>query len=113
MGHQFVSLARFARHFGEIELCAEIGGRFEKMVRDDVEERDGAWRIVAEPSNPDFEIFHPFLLPLIRTTKDQMVEDAEERGYTLILSRTWSCWFPRPDGSPCRRCEMCRRRPLT
>ena len=108
MGNQYESFCRFARSFGKVELCAEVGGRLEKLLRDEIE----GDQLKAEPSLVDYEIFRPFRFPLIRITKQDMLAEAKERGYSSILSRTWSCWFPRPDGTPCRRCEMCRRRPF-
>jgi 7-cyano-7-deazaguanine synthase len=43
--------------------------------------------------------------PLIDRTKAQIVRRARELG--VDLSRTLSCYDPRPDGTPCGRCDAC------
>jgi 7-cyano-7-deazaguanine synthase len=46
--------------------------------------------------------------PLMRMTKADIVRRAADLG--VDLSRTLSCYDPRPDGAPCRRCDACRLR---
>jgi len=106
MGYQYEPFCRFARNFGEVELCAEVGGRAEKLLRGEVV--DG--RLVETPSSQDLEIFRPFYFPLIHLSKLDMLATATQRGYDQVLRKTWSCWFPRRSGGPCGRCEMCRQR---
>jgi 7-cyano-7-deazaguanine synthase len=46
--------------------------------------------------------------PLIRMTKAEIIKTGLALG--LDYSITWSCYDPRPDGAPCRRCDSCRLR---
>lgn len=43
--------------------------------------------------------------PLLRMTKSEIVRTALELGVDLSL--TQSCYDPRSDGTPCRRCDAC------
>jgi len=112
MGRQYEAFCRFAKHFGEMELCIEVGGRAEKLLRSDVVDTPQGIRLkpYSELTDKALEIFRPFVFPLIRSTKAHMLAVSEEREYLPILKRTWSCWFPQKNGSPCGRCEMCIRR---
>jgi hypothetical protein len=44
-----------------------------------------------------------------RTKKDLLIR-AKKYGFDNIIKHSWSCWFPRKDGSPCTKCPMCRER---
>jgi 7-cyano-7-deazaguanine synthase len=46
--------------------------------------------------------------PLIRMTKAEIIKTGLSLG--LDYSLTWSCYDPRPDGTPCQSCDSCRFR---
>ena len=48
--------------------------------------------------------------PIMHRHKDVMYKRAEELGCEEVLQKTWSCWYPKDDGSPCQRCMSCRHR---
>ena len=48
--------------------------------------------------------------PLFGITKENMLENAKKHNFDVILKMTWSCWFPKVDGTPCGKCPMCRER---
>jgi hypothetical protein len=48
--------------------------------------------------------------PLFGITKAQMFENAKKNNFDNILKLTWSCWFPKTDGTPCGNCPMCKER---
>lgn len=56
-----------------------------------------------------YSIFKNLRFPIIRLTKDDMLEMAKKDGYDHILHQTISCWFPK-DGKPCGNCNMCKER---
>jgi hypothetical protein len=43
-------------------------------------------------------------------TKKELLVRAKKYGFDDIIKYSWSCWFPRKDGSPCTKCPMCRER---
>lgn len=58
----------------------------------------------------DIEFFKKVLkfnIPLVETTKTQMLEKAIENKYDSFLYETWSCWFPQPGNIPCGECALC------
>lgn len=64
-----------------------------------------------QPRNdPDVHIFQHFVFPTISYSKEDMLKIARENRFDYILHSTWSCWYPREDGSPCRKCIMCLER---
>ena len=54
-----------------------------------------------------FEKVLKFNIPLVETTKTQMLEKAIENKYDSFLYETWSCWFPQPGNIPCGECALC------
>jgi 7-cyano-7-deazaguanine synthase len=46
--------------------------------------------------------------PLIEMSKAEIIRTGRELG--LDYSLTWSCYDPRPDGTPCGECDSCRLR---
>ena len=57
-------------------------------------------------------IFRNLRFPLINLSKRQMMEIAAGKGWVDLLKMTWSCWYPKEDGKPCRQCNMCHERVL-
>jgi hypothetical protein len=48
--------------------------------------------------------------PIIDLTKKDMLKIAKKHNFAYILKWTKSCWWPYSDGTPCRKCLMCRTR---
>jgi 7-cyano-7-deazaguanine synthase len=46
--------------------------------------------------------------PLIEMSKAEIIRTGRELGLDYAL--TWSCYDPRPDGTPCGQCDSCRLR---
>ena len=61
----------------------------------------------AEPK--EYRIFQNIRWPLVLYMKSDMLDEAKRDGYSHILGRTFSCWFPKGD-VPCGKCKMCRDR---
>lgn len=47
-------------------------------------------------------------MPLINTTKQEILKKAEENNYESFLYETWSCWEPLPGNVPCGECSLCK-----
>lgn len=65
-----------------------------------------SYRLVANPEEPDAELFRPFRFPLLDWTKPAMQEHAARAGYADLLERTWFCHSP-VRGRPCGLCGPC------
>lgn len=48
--------------------------------------------------------------PIIDLTKKDMLAIAKKHKFDYILKWTKSCWWPDKDGTPCRKCLMCKTR---
>ena len=59
---------------------------------------------------PNEEILSYCRFPLFGLPKPKMFEIAKDHDFDDILSLSWSCWFPKSDGTPCGKCPMCRER---
>ena len=63
------------------------------------------------------DVYKKIRFGIVHLTKKDMLKISENNGYKYILKMTWSCWFPKKiyffrDGSPCGKCEMCKKRVL-
>ena len=58
----------------------------------------------------DFVLYKRFRFPFINISKQQILEMTQKDNIDYILKKTWSCWFPNQDGTPCKKCEMCTYR---
>jgi len=113
LGSQYDWLARFAAQQGldRLELSVEKrDSRVHGMLRGNmeaVESRGGlTYRLVADPDNPDLELFRSFEFPILHLTKADLRAQAEAKGWTDIMELTWFCHDPR-DGLPCGMCTPC------
>lgn len=66
------------------------------------------------PSNHKelYQVFRNIRFPICHLTKEEMKLISLRSGsyfYDMLLD-SWSCWFPRPDGSACNECQMCTNR---
>lgn len=48
--------------------------------------------------------------PIAKLSKEDIKNISIQQGYFDIIKDSWSCWFPKRDGSPCGRCNMCHER---
>jgi hypothetical protein len=48
--------------------------------------------------------------PIIDLTKKDMLKIAKKHNFAYILKWTKSCWWPYLDGTPCKKCLMCKTR---
>ena len=106
---QYGAMAQYCKNTNKkIELCAEIGGHFEKKLGKYVIKEADNYIFDIEKNN-DLEIFKYFYLPLIKMTKHDMLQEAKTQDFDSILDNTWSCWYPK-NGKHCGKCIMCRER---
>ena len=104
---QYGAMAQYCKNKRwNIEVCAEIGGNFEKKMGKYVV-KDLNHNYIFD--NPDLHIFRYFHLPLIKTNKTQMHNESKTFEFDDILQNSWSCWYPKK-GKPCGRCIMCKER---
>lgn len=106
---QYGAMAQYCKNTNKkIELCAEIGGHFEKKLGKYVT-KEGENYIFDINKNNDLMVFENFYLPLIKMTKHDMLQEAKTQDFDTILNNTWSCWYPK-NGKHCGKCIMCRER---
>lgn len=70
------------------------------------------YKISNQLNHDSVNLFKYLRFPLIDLTKKDMLNIATNNGYDHILNHSWSCWYPKSNGSPCNRCIMCRERIL-
>jgi hypothetical protein len=70
------------------------------------------YKISNQLNHDSVNLFKYLRFPLIDLTKKDMLNIATNNGYNHILKHSWSCWYPKSNGSPCKRCIMCRERIL-
>ena len=108
---QYGAMAQYCKDSRRrIELCAEIGGHFERNIRGKLLENEAGMFILDVKNNPELNIFKWFDLPIIKKDKQNMLDIAAKFGFDDILKNTWSCWYPKKNGKPCGKCIMCRER---
>lgn len=56
------------------------------------------------------DVYKNFRFSIVHLDKKNMFNIAKDNSYLHILKITWSCWFPKNNGIPCGKCEMCRKR---
>ena len=57
----------------------------------------------------DLSLFDKMRFPIVHLKKQGMLDIAKKNGYSDILHKTWSCWYPK-NGKPCGKCNMCKER---
>ena len=108
---QYGGMAQVTKNIQQkIEVCAEIGGFFQKKLKNKIF-CDKQSCYIKHFNNEDkcLSIFKRFLLPIINYTKEDMFKESLEYDFDTILGETWSCWYPKKN-KPCNRCDMCRHR---
>ncbi|GGD28458.1 7-cyano-7-deazaguanine synthase [Pontibacillus salipaludis] len=114
LGDQYDWLPRYvaASSITNLELSVHNGDKAQKMIDQDVEKvedgDDSYYRLVDNPSQPEFCIFSYFRFPIIDITKLGMEEVAKKGGYDHIMEETWFCHTPRKDGKSCGLCNPCK-----
>ena len=108
---QYGGMAQICKNLDKkIEVCAEVGGFFEKKLKNKIYcDDDNCYFKHFDNKDSCLSIFNKFLLPVITLTKEDMYKEALIYKFNTILNMTWSCWYPR-NNKPCKRCDMCRHR---
>lgn len=60
--------------------------------------------------NTPLYVLRNIRFPVINLSKKEMLSIAKEYKFDYILKWTKSCWWPSHDGTPCKKCLMCRTR---
>ncbi len=112
MGDQYIYLALLARSLGldALELCVHRDDRAAETLRPHTRPVEGypTEAVRLGPEAPaEYDVFRPFVLPLLDVAKVAMRRRAEEQGTIAALERSWSCHEPLL-GRPCGRCNPCR-----
>lgn len=71
-----------------------------------------SYKISSNLNHNSVNLFRYCRFPLIDVNKKEMLEIAGKGGYSDILVHSWSCWYPKEDGSTCGKCIMCKERIL-
>jgi len=76
--------------------------------------QDDEWLVSDEALEqmPELSIFRWLRFPLVKYSKESMLEEATRMGFDHLLQKTWTCWYPLQNGDPCGRCDMCKHRIL-
>lgn len=113
LGRQYEWLAWFCKQEGidDIELCVhrddKAHGVLEPFVAEHGDAGESTWRLDAPSATPDLQLlFRHFSFPLFETTKLQMADEAQSRGWTALMDMTWFCHNPLR-GRPCGTCHPC------
>lgn len=118
LGHQYEWLARFAKFNPGLELSFEKDESaslyhylksFEVMKR--IEDGEVEYCMIDE-TKTDSDIFtifgnFRFPLPLLQTTKFEMIGEYKRLGYENTLHKTWFCHTP-VNNEPCGVCNPCQ-----
>jgi hypothetical protein len=112
---QYERLARFSQYYPypidvSVEKCRTGMDDATKDIR--IDEGTDDCRVPKNLSEDlkTFAIFNKLRFPIVHLRKKDMHEIAKKGQYDDILKLTWSCWFPKYDGSPCGNCDMCAHR---
>lgn len=113
LGSQYECISLYAKAFCHqpVELGIHRDDKARVFLKDCVVfEGDGIYRAaVLSPDHRrgDLRLFQFFRFPLFDLTKQDMNQQAQQRGWTTYMEMTWFCHDPRPDGRPCGRCAGC------
>ena len=106
--HQYEHLGRYAFQLKQKIDLGFVGihdkSKIVKFLHDNLKKKN---------NNYELPTSHPLgyvNFPLFGITKEEMFEHAKKHNFDKILKLTWSCWFPKVDGTPCGKCPMCRER---
>lgn len=117
IGSQYDWLARFARQHGTpgIELtldCIQKGASgvlLDHAVHARAPHGYPTYRVPADEAEDDVALlFGRFAYPLIGTTREEMRDAAERKGWSDLMASTWFCHRPANGGQPCGLCHPCR-----
>lgn len=116
MGNQYAWLSRYCRQqrLRGIELSCECAlhgaGVMLQANIAPIETPQGYASFHIPPGAPDPDatlLFGAFGLPLVRTTRQQMVAQAQREGWMRLMGMTWFCHHPTRAGTPCGLCNPC------
>jgi len=113
IGRQYEWLAWFCTQQGidDIQLCIHRDDKAHAVLEAFVGAQDVAgertYRVDPARATPDLRLlFRHFSFPLFETTKLQMQDDANARGWNALMDMTWFCHNPLR-GRPCGTCHPC------
>lgn len=114
-GSQYKWLANFARYHDydnlEMGMHAMLGpGRWPyQWIEENCDFANGTYRISKAPPDPLISaVFGRFSFPMLKMTKPDMAQIAQDAGFSDLMTLTHFCHRPRNDGSPCGRCMPCQ-----
>ena len=84
--------------------------KFKNIINNNIDKK--SLKISSNLNHNSVNLFRHCRFPLIDLTKKDILKISEEGNYSDILKYSWSCWYPKKDGSPCGRCIMCKERIL-
>ena len=110
---QYERIARFSIHYGQsVEVGLERCGTGLDKATYDKRTLPGDECILRKDIDKPFKIFKNLKFPMAHLSKEEYLEISSRNGYFDILKLSWSCWYPRVDGNPCGKCQMCKKRIL-
>ncbi|VAX25456.1 hypothetical protein MNBD_IGNAVI01-449 [hydrothermal vent metagenome] len=119
IGNQYNWLARFCKeqHISDVQVSLELHPTqdtrhfdVEPMLMESSVGEQTILHIDPKFKDTDeYTLFRYFSFPVIRTTKLQMSEFANEKGWKEIMGMTWFCHTPTHNNKPCGKCIPCRR----
>jgi hypothetical protein len=116
MGNQYAWLARYCRQHAlqGIELSAECalhgaGVMLQANIVPMIAPQGfPTFHIPADAPDADSAlVFGAFGLPLVRTTRQQMLAQSQREGWMRLMRMTWFCHRPTRAGTPCGVCNPC------
>lgn len=97
-----------------VDISVVEGDFLWKTMYSHLEHAENEWFIspAAIEQKPELAIFRWLRFPLVRYSKESILQEATQRGYEQIMRMTWTCWYPRRNGEQCGKCGMCKHRIL-
>lgn len=113
---QYGACAQLACTYGmPVDVSVVEGDFLWQNLRPHLENsKDNEWLLSQKAFDqmPELYIFRWFRFPLVRHSKESILEEATQRGFAHLLQMTWTCWYPRKNGEQCGECGMCKHRIL-
>ena len=79
---------------------------FVKFLHKNLVKEDGNYLLNLNRQHP----LHYLKFPLFKKTKKMLCKISKKYNFENILQQSWSCWFPKNDGTTCGKCPMCIER---
>lgn len=115
LGIQYEWFSRFARQYkihnlevGFTRFPREHIPPFNRLLEANIERVNGVHKLRKDLPVKVLRLLENFTFPLIHLTKAEMGRIAREKGFHELLSKSWYCFQPAPDGLPCGTCKPCQ-----